>query len=109
MIRVLPRDAFNDANLLKCIGQLTMLIEDGAPEVEGLTYHFDGDAFNIQQDASDGSTQVANISFWVNKKPVRMTRPLNSREAWPLLMWIEDEEYYVFSEQGKIMPSFKSL
>jgi hypothetical protein len=28
MIRVLPRDAFNDANLLKCIGQLVLLIED---------------------------------------------------------------------------------
>lgn len=109
MNRVLPRDAFNDANLLKCIGQLTLLIEDGAPEIDGLAYHYDGEPFNILQDESDGSTYVANVQFWVNKKPARMVRPLNSRESWPLMMWLEGEDYYVFNARGAVMPSFKSL
>lgn len=37
--RVLPRDAFNDANLLKCIAKLTMDIEDGY--LKNWQYHFD--------------------------------------------------------------------
>lgn len=109
MRRVLPRDAFNDANLLKCIGQLTMLIEDGDDTVKGLSYHYDGEPFNILQDESDGSTYVENISFWVNKKPARFVRPMNSREPWPLMMWLGEEDYYVFSRAGTVMPSFKSL
>lgn len=109
MIRVLPRDAFNDANLLKCIGQLTMLIEDKATCVEGLYFSYDSKPFDIQQDESDGSTYVANIAFNVNGKNVLMRRPMNSREAWPLMMCLEGEDYYVFSEKGKIMPSFKML
>lgn len=109
MKRVLPRDAFNDANLLKCIAQLTMLIEDGAKEVEGLTFHYDGEPFNIRQDESDGSTHVANIQFWLKRHLVLMRRPLNSRDAWPLLMIHNGEEYYIFGKDGNILPSFKSL
>lgn len=109
MKRVLPRDAFNDANLLKCIAQLTMLIEDGAKEVDGLSFEYDGEPFDIQQDASDGSTYVANVQFFLKRHLVLMRRPLNSRDAWPLLMIHNGEEYYVFNEQGKVMPSFKSL
>lgn len=109
MKRVLPRDAFNDANLLKCIAQLTMLIEDGAKEVEGLSFEYDGEPFDIQQDASDGSTYVANVQFFVNGKRVSMRRPLNSREAWPLTMWLGEGDYYIFGEKGGILPSFKRL
>lgn len=109
MKRVLPRDAFNDANLLKCIGQLTMLIEDGAHEVSGLRFEYDGEPFDIRQDASDGSTYVANLSFYLGRHLVLMRRPLNSRDAWPLLMIHNGEEYYVFSEQGAIMPAFEIL
>jgi hypothetical protein len=108
-IRVLPRDAFNDANLLKCIGQLTLLIEDGAACVEGLTYTYDGEPFDIQQDESDGSTYVANMTFQVNGKSVHMRRPMNSRDPWPLLMITDLDVYYVFNDKGETMPSFKSL
>lgn len=110
MIRVLPRDAFNDANLLKCIAQLTMLIEDGAKEVEGLSFEYDGEPFDIQQDPADGSTYVTNIRFFVGKKQAYMRRALNSRDAWPLIMTIGlDDEYYVFSSKGEIQPAFKQL
>lgn len=109
MRRVLPRDAFNDANLLKCIGQLTLLIEDDCPTVRGLSYHYDGEPFNIQQDESDGSTYVTNVQFWANKKPVRMVRPMNSREPWPLMMWLGDSDYYVFGEAGNVLPAFNVL
>ncbi len=37
--RVLPRDLFNDANLLKCMGRLIMLIDDLRMENVSYTYH----------------------------------------------------------------------
>lgn len=109
MIRILPRDAFNDASLLKCIGQLTLLIED---RKINLTYDYDGEPFDIQQDAADGSTFVANISFYAPStdgftgRSIRHRRPLNSRDAWPLILYHDDNEYYAFDEKGNFMPSF---
>ncbi len=108
MKRVLPRDAFNDANLLKCIGQLTMLIEDGKLN---LKYTYDGKPFDIEQDPSSGSTFVRNISFFLpDGTAIRHSRNLNSRELWPLVLRIEDGpregEYYAFTEQGKWQPGF---
>lgn len=110
MRRVLPRDAFNDANLLKCIGQLTLLIEDKHPSVDGLSYHYDGEPFDILQDETDGSTYVANVQFRANKKQVYMRRPLNSRDVWPLVAMVgRDDEYYVFDAKGGVMPNWKSF
>lgn len=100
--RVLPRDAFNEAKLLKCIGKLTLMIEDGVlPE---WLYHFDGNEFNIVQDESDGSIQVSNITFWHNKEKVIVCTGLNSKENWPMVMRKGDTEYYLFSENGEYMP-----
>lgn len=79
--RVLPRDAFNEANLLKCIGQLTLLVLDKPPF--GLTYEYDGQPFDIRMDDC-GELSVSNIQFYLNNEPVFFTRPLNSRAPWPL-------------------------
>lgn len=99
MIRVLPRDAFNDANLLKCIGRITLLIEDRM--IEGLKYYYDGSPFNIQQNPDDGSTFVANIRFEDEEgNEVFFYRPMNSRDPWPLEMYYKDDEYYAFSREG---------
>ena len=99
--RVLPRDAFNEAKLLKCVGKLTMMIEDG--ELPAWQYHYDGDAFNIVQDDSEGSISVANITFWRNKKQVCVFTPLNSKAAWPAFFRDGDDDYYLFSEAGQYM------
>lgn len=104
MNRVLPRDAFNDANLLKCVGQLTLLIEDG---LINLRYEYDGEPFDIVQDESDGSTCVYNITFFTSDgRPIRHSRPMNSRDAWPLMLHLEDSDYYAFDANGRFMPSF---
>lgn len=102
MLRILPRDAFNDANLLKCIGQLTMLIEDGV--ITNLTYAYDGEPFNIRQNEADGSTYVANIAFYnATGDHIPVTRGLNSRNVWPLVAGVGDAVFYVFYEKGKYM------
>ena len=100
--RVLPRDAFNEAKLLKCIGKITLLIEDGFwPD---WIYHYDGDGFNIVQNESDGSISVSNISFWYKKQSVTLKTGLNDKSNWPLIMVLGDEEYFVFDEDGGLMP-----
>ena len=102
MLRILPRDAFNDANLLKCIAKLTMLIEDGL--CDWLTYEYDGQPFDIEQWESDGSTYVSNLDFCLksNGDIVPHSRPMNSRENWPLLLLLNDEEHAVFDEEGNL-------
>lgn len=103
--RVLPRDLFNEAKLLKCVGKLTLMIEDGL--LPDWHYHYDGDPFNIVQDPNDGSISVANISFWCKAKSLNMVHictPLNSKYNWPAMMRTsEDEEYFIFSEEGKYL------
>jgi hypothetical protein len=102
--RVLPRDLFNEAKLLKCIGKITLLIEDGL--LSDFQYHYDGEAFNIIQDESDGSISVANISFWYkgHDRSVILKTGLNDKANWPLIMVLGDEEYYLFQENGDLMP-----
>jgi len=105
MIRILPRDAFNDANLLKCIAKLTMDIEDGLCDF--IQYHFDGDGFNIVQDEASGGTYVANVQFWTmgrdTNKQLTFVRPLNSRDPWPLWLETDDEAFEVFDDEGNII------
>jgi hypothetical protein len=109
MIRVLPRDAFNDANLLKCIGQLTLLIEDG--KIDGLSYEYDGEPFNICQDETSGETYVENIRFYHTKsgKTFYHSRPMNSCHSYPLTFTVdndtENEIYYPLNEKGQFQMS----
>jgi len=101
MERVLPRDAFNDGNILKSIGALTMAIED---KLAGKwTYEYDGLPFDIQQDEADGSTSVKNVSFFFDGIPVSVSRPMNSRKSWPLYILWNDETESIFNEEGQII------
>lgn len=98
--RVFPRDLFNDANLLKCLAQLTMLIEDG--KLPDVTYTYDGADFNIVQDISDGSTYCTNLTFYYKGEQLDIWRPMNSRRAWPLYCG----EELVFDEAGRLILDF---
>lgn len=104
-IRVLPRDLFNEAKLLKCIGKLTLLIEDG--KLPWLKYHYDGEGFVILQNFSDGSIFIGNIEFYSEHDGsdvgVHFYTPLNDRADWPLMMRIHNEEFYVFQKNGELL------
>lgn len=107
-LRVIPRDLFNEAGLLKCYGRLWILLDElhhhDAHLSEG-----DGAPFLIEQDDGDGSITVASLPFRVNGNAWRLARPLNSRRPWPLYARRHDEEVEVFTEDGQFTLEFERL
>lgn len=104
-LRVIPRDLFNEANLLKCVGKVSILLGN----MQGHEAAFNDDAFqsfDIEQDESDGSISIVNVVLNVRGAPVRLYTPLNSRAPWPL--WLhdddQDDELSVFTEAGEFTP-----
>lgn len=97
--RVIPRDLFNEASLLKCYGRIYINLETaGLLDIE---LEHDGEAFDIRQDPSSGGLFVANVRLMVRGEECKLHRPLNSREAWPLYMTDANyEEIPVFAEDG---------
>jgi len=96
--RVIPRDLFNEGNLLKCYGQIYIELErlpagTRAELVESLGC---GEAFRIVQDES-GRLTIANVHLIVRGENCWLSRGLNSREAWPL--WLEGTD-----SRGEIDP-----
>ena len=103
--RVIPRDLFNEANLLKCYGRLFINLETAC--LSGVELDHDGRAFDVQQDPSSGGLFVSNVVLKVAGKPCRLHRPLNSREPWPLYLTDDaDEEFAVFNEDGTFTEEF---
>ena len=84
--RVLPRDAFNEANLIKCYGQLWLELEKlGLEETLITGTAFNEAGFMIEQSAATGAIYVENVRFIVKGQRIELWRPLNSREPYPLL------------------------
>lgn len=111
--RVVPRDLFNDANLLKCLGQLYLNI-DNVPKQSFELSDLDGvDGFPIEQDEADGSTYCPLVTAVVNGDEFQFSRPMNSREPWPLLMRCQTnydfDEIPVFTNNGAFHPDFLKL
>ena len=107
-VRVIPRDLFNEAKLLKCLGQLYIESErsSGWLEIE----HIDegsGGGWEIVQNQDDGSISVANIMVTVYGEPVAMYTPLNAREAYPLYAQFgEADEVLVLTANGQLNDDF---
>ena len=99
MTRVIPRDIFNDADLLKCLGHLLLAIEDRKLPSDQWSYEYDGLPFDIQQNPDDGSTHVANVRLSYRGEPVDHHRPINCRTPWTLFVTTgEGEELSVFED-----------
>jgi hypothetical protein len=96
-VRVIPRDLFNEANLLKCYGQLYLRLESLG--IERAYLEHDGDAFEVVQDA-DGALSLANVTLYIDDEPQILFRPLNSRQPFPLYLRA-DEDIAVFTDSGE--------
>lgn len=107
--RVIPRDLFNEASLLKCMGRLWILLDNLPSGHRAKLADESGAPFNIQQDPSSGALEVVNIAFTIARKPWSLTRPLNSRAPWPLYAENEDDCVSVFTDEGELSDEFRAL
>lgn len=109
--RVMPRDLFNEANLLKCYGALWIALDNlhrhnaALGDDEG---DHGGGAFEVVQDENGGLT-LANVPFTIRGEPWSLRRPLNSREPWPLYAETEEDCVSVFNEDGTLSAEFLTL
>lgn len=100
-LRVIPRDLFNEASLLKCYGRLYLALEKLGMEHQ--LVHF-GNAFRVDQNEADGSISIANVALAVRGWRVTLFRPLNARAPWPLWARLNDEDCQVFDDAGQLTP-----
>lgn len=97
-LRVIPRDLFNEANLLKCLGRLYIVTEGRT----GVAIEHDGDAFDVRQYENSGAIYAFNVSLWVRGAEIPLWSPLNSRASWPLRATIQDDDVAVFDAAGNL-------
>jgi hypothetical protein len=101
--RVIPRDLFNEAKLLKCLGFISLCIHDGKIQGLTVTHEDEREGFKIAQDPDTGAIFVTNLYFFdENGAPVFFVHPLNSKLNFPLIMSYKDEEFWPFNEKGDL-------
>lgn len=102
--RVLPRDAFNEGNLMTNIGRLWILLDEHRDHDASIVEE-DVEQFDIRQNDATGGLTVTNLTFLVGGIRYYLERPLNSRDKWPLLVSEKDgdedfEPVEIFNDEG---------
>ena len=106
--RVIPRDLFNEASLLKCYGRIFINLETA--KLSDVHLEHTGNTFDVEQDPGSGDIHLANIHLMVRGKPCRLYRTLNSRHPWPLYAVDENEEDIpVFDDDGSFSPEMTAF
>lgn len=105
--RVLPRDLFNEAKLLKCMGHLVLLIM-GCKTPVTMGYGDEGcdEGFEIGL-LEEGSLTIKNLPVSIRGKVFLFKTTYNSRANYPL--YVQDKnycDYLVFNEQGEFSEDF---
>ena len=108
--RVIPRDLFNEAKLLKGLGLLILRIHDGmAPD--GLTFQQPerDEPFRVEQNPATGHLEVTNVDVLLHGKPLTLYHPYNERDG--LTLWFEhgDEAGPVFRDRETFSADFLDL
>ncbi len=102
--RVIPRDFFNEAKLLKCMGQLALKILDGQTPCK-IEIEDNGDPFNIELD-EDGSLFVSNYPVLVKGISYRFKTTYNSKSPFPFYMEHNYCDFQVFDDKGEFHTDF---
>ena len=109
--RVFPRDLFNEAKLLKCLGQVSLLIlDDEGVKWPYLTIEHDEDqnaGFEIGQHWHSGDIFCRNVNVLLAGKRIPMHTALNSKAPYPLCFEDDDGgEESVFDDDGTFSGEF---
>lgn len=97
--RVIPRDLFNEANLLKCWGQMYLNLEKLDLQDCIIESDLDG-GFQIEQFEENGGIFLLNVALGVRGHALVPVRPLNSRRPYPMYIYQGDDEIEVFNDDG---------
>lgn len=104
--RVIPRDFFNEAKLLKCLGQLSLkILDNDVPEGIKIEIDHYGEPFDISL-MDEGSLCVMNHSISINEYPVIFKTTYNSKEAYPFYCECDGEDFLVFNNIGEFTEEF---
>jgi hypothetical protein len=107
--RVIPRDFFNEAKLMKCMGLLALKILDcQLPEGMKIVIEETKEPFNIVCSDS-GYLSVTNYPVYINDSLMFFETIYNSKDNYPLICWYHDEEIRVFDESGEFTEEFAAL
>lgn len=110
--RIIPRDLFNEANLLNGLGKLVVLIES-AENGHKLRVELEDNAFEgflIEMDQTDGSIFARNVAATICDEPIALFVPLNSRTPCPLhYKTVGGAVGRVFNSDGTISQEFLDL
>lgn len=106
--RVIPRDLFNEAKLLKALGQLSLLIHDRkAPQGLRLELDFGGaHGFAVDQHLGDGSLYAHYLTLYYRGFVVSLSSPYNDRSPYPLTFEFDNESGDVFNDDGTLSDDF---
>ncbi len=96
--RVIPRDLFNEAKLLKCIGHLCLKIHDGIVPCK-MSFQENGNPFVIEL-MDEGSLRITNLEIAIKKKVFRFKTTYNSKANYPLYVEHDNCDIPVLDENG---------
>lgn len=108
--RVIPRDLFNESKLLKCLGQLALIIHDKPlPCPLALEHENPKDGFVIAQDKTTGNLYCTSLSLVLVETgdTVDVFTIYNSKAPFPL--YFDDgnnSEFSVFEDDGTLSTEF---
>jgi len=105
--RVIPRDFFNEAKLLKCMGLLALKVLDNQlPEGIVISIDESGEPFDIIQMEDSGDLSVVNYPVIVNGVELLFASNYNSKSNFPLYCEIDYSPITVFNEIGDFSNEF---
>lgn len=112
--RVIPRDLFNEAVLLKCLGKVALWIHEGMLPLLTAEHTTMGDSDQHTQGFDVRLTEcgllfAGSLRFYLcGRRQVLFVTTYNSREPWPLLWcWSYDGDMLpVFADNGDPDPHF---
>lgn len=108
-IRVIPRDLFNEANLLKWMGRVYIQSEYTDDVKVELTDEGSKGGFRIMQSPADGSIYVENVIVTVKGRRVHLFTGLNSRSELPLYAEYGSKVESVFDSEGYFTDEFMDI
>lgn len=102
--RVIPRDFFNEAKLLKCMGQLALKILDRQTPCE-ISIKESGKPFEVAL-LDEGSLTVINYPVTVKGIILTFKTTYNSKGAFPFYCEYDYTDYTVFDDNGNFDDEF---